>query len=164
MIHIIGGLSGCGKSTIGRFLRRKENMFWFELDTFPRDAVNDFRIRTEWENLLQGKTEAMENRFPEPMVLTIPSMPIFKAPNFKNNPKVRVSYLIGSEDACIRALGERDGMTTDAARTHWAQNNADLRVYLEGDCPGDWKINVFNGDGTRRTISDIVADVLKGTR
>ena len=149
---------------IGQFLRRSQRMFWFELDTFPRDAVDDFRIRTEWENLLRGNPESIEARFPKPMVLTIPSMPIFKGRNFRNHPKIRVSYLIGSDDACIRALGERDGMEADEARLHWEQNNAALKAYLQQDCPEAWKVSAFDAEGRRRTLADIATDVLQGTR
>ena len=54
MLLVVGGLSGAGKSELGRHLERYHAFRWVELDCYPKDMVDELAIRSERDDFLAG--------------------------------------------------------------------------------------------------------------
>jgi hypothetical protein len=70
MLLVVGGLSGAGKSELGRHLERYHAFRWVELDCYPKDMVDELAIRSEWDDFLAGNPWRLIERFAGDVVLT----------------------------------------------------------------------------------------------
>lgn len=158
MLLLIGGLSGAGKTALGKYLAKNTDFHWVELDGGERgrDEVTEWKIRAEWEQFLKGDPNALGGRFPDKTVFTIPSFPIIKAPLYSDSTKVRIRYLTGPKELCFARANARSGVTQE----DWDNNNADLLAYFAQDCPTKWKLPVFTDAGEVRSPAELADAVM----
>jgi len=158
MLLLIGGLSGAGKSELGRYLEKSRGFRWIELDRGfgGTDQVDRLAIRREWESFLAGDPAALIRLYPGATAVTIASLPIVRAPMYQDGGWVRVRYLTGAPGKCF---GRANGRTPEIDRDHWNRYNGELLSYLR-ECPAEWKVNVFDDAGNARPIEDIADEVL----
>lgn len=77
MLLLMGGLSGAGKTELGKYLEKHTAFHWVELDGGPQsDEVDRLKIRSAWDNFCAGNPTALAARFPGQTVFTLPSSPI----------------------------------------------------------------------------------------
>jgi len=114
MLLFVGGLSGAGKSELGRHLQDHRAFIWFELDG-EKDMVDELKIRDEWEEFRKGNPVPLSKRYPGNVVLTVASFPIIKPPTYLNCDQVRVRCLFGPKKQCIERAKKRS--STSKRRT-----------------------------------------------
>jgi hypothetical protein len=159
MLLVVGGLSGAGKSALGRHLEGHYPFRWVELDCYPKDMVDELAIRPEWEDFLVGNPSRLIEHFAGDVVLTVPSRLIIDASKYLSSDEVRVRYLTGSPDVCFSRASARSPALVD--RRHWDANNNELVAYLaSAACPLDWKVQVFDRDGSAQSLNKIAQAVL----
>lgn len=153
---IIGGLSGTGKSTLGRYFNSNFAYRWIELDD-PEDPFKDvvdlLDIRNEWDAFFfRGDPAPLIGRYPGKTVITVSSCVIFPYEAVRSQ-HVRVCYLWGPEDKCFNRAHERRPQTD---RTHWEHNNRAILSYLQSnECPPTSKIKVFNESGEPKNVDEL---------
>jgi hypothetical protein len=159
MLLVVGGLSGAGKSELGRHLERYHAFRWVELDCYPKDMVDELAIRSEWDDFLAGNPWRLIERFAGDVVFTVPSRLIIDASKYLSSDEVRIRYLTGSKEACFSRADARSPALVD--RRYWDENNNKLLAYLAGAaCPLDWKVQVFDRDGNARSLDEIARAVV----
>jgi hypothetical protein len=161
MLLIIGGLSGAGKSSLGRHLEQHHAFHWLELDCHPKDMPKEHGIRDEWDELFEhADPSSLLARLPNNTVLTVPSPAVFhnvsKLPRWR---EIRIRYLTGPKERCFARANARDPILV--THDHWKRNNNGLLTYLESAaCPVDWKVEVFDEAGEPKTLEQLALVVI----
>jgi hypothetical protein len=70
MLLFVGGLSGAGKSELGRYLQDHRAFIWLELDG-EKDMVDELKIRDEWEEFRKGNPVLLSKRYPATLCLRL---------------------------------------------------------------------------------------------
>ena len=171
--YFILGPSGVGKSATAGWLSQNDGLRWLEIDRFPDgDGIDLENIRSEWDEFLIGarpsrlagtlNSRAEENGH-QGCVLSFPSG-FLMAPTHVEVARtvgISVAILYGPAPECIQAFLERERQTgRNLSADHWILNNQ--RTYLGFSHPGfgELRVNAFTGDGSRRTVESIAADIL----
>ena len=158
MLLVIGGLSGAGKTTLGRHFEEKHAFKWLELDpSSGGDAVDKHGIRIEWDGLnLCGDPAPLLRRFSDNTVLTVTSLVVI--PLVSDFDSFRVRYLYGPPEKCSARAIERSPYVV--TQDSWNKNNECLLKYLNDECPLARKINVFDDMGQPRDVDDLAVAAL----
>jgi hypothetical protein len=157
MLFLVGGLSGAGKSDLGKYLQENCGFRWIELDTPPVDAVDELGIRHQWTAFQNGDPDPLIAYSPSNTIVTVASFPIIKPPSYLNSDKVTIRYLTGPEEECFSRARVRSNLD----QAHWDRNNGDLLEFLNsGSCPPEWKIQVFDENGNPRTGEAIALELM----
>ena len=157
MLLIFGGLSGAGKTTLGKYLRDYWNFRWIDLDGGPgANIVARLKASTQWHQFCAGNPAALLKHCPGQTVLTFPSFPIIQAPVYRDSTEVRIRYLTGPRQLCFSRANARAGIN----EKYWDLNNRDLLKYLETSCPNEWKVLVVTETNKARPVAELAAEVL----
>jgi hypothetical protein len=163
MLFFVGGLSGAGKSDLGKHLKEHCGLQWIELDRGPGvNAVEERGIGQQWTAFISGDPGPLIASYPGDTVVTVASFPIIRPPLYLNSDKVTIRYLTGPKEKCFFRARERSPNLVD--RAHWCRNNRDLLTFLNsGSCPPEWIISVFDESGIPLTREAIACALIRPT-
>jgi len=168
-IIFVLGPSGVGKSDLAKALARKLDYEFYEVDQYPADGIDVHGLRREWDefwlnvrpeslvDLLCGRAAAARKTG---IVVGFPSMLTLRGAHLRAlNGKVRVVYLVGTEEQCRSAFLAREqktGRRPDAA--HWNRNNKAMFDFLKTPEAKPYIVAAFD-DNDRRSTEQILADI-----
>jgi hypothetical protein len=163
-IVFLGGISGCGKSTAGKYL--EEHLHWkhLEIDLSPVDGLVHHNLIAEAKKF-ETTADAtqlvgvLKNRYPDyaGIILTFPSVVVFPAPHVINNPKIKFRYLFGSPEHAVARFIEREKATgRNLTTAHWEKNNVWVYKALEPVFNRPLLVNTLAADGSWRDRTAIL--------
>lgn len=165
MLLILGGLSGAGKSTLGRYLEKQCAFRWIELDPPGENEVNEvndvteLKISSQWKEFRAGNPSPLIQRFPGNTVITFASFVITDASKYLTSSEIRIRYLLGPKEACFCRANARSPEIV--SQQHWDKNNNSLLAYFDsGNCPAEWKIEVFHNSGRPRSLDELARAII----
>lgn len=174
-IIFVLGPAGVGKSELSRTLARNLDYEFYEIDQWPNaDGIDLHRLRREWEDFLSHRPAALLDLLRERLnaagkkgiVLSFPSMLILGGAHLRAlNGKVRVVYLVGTEEQCRNAFLAREqktGRNLNAA--HWDQNNKAMFEFLKTQEAKPYVVEAFDEVGLRRSVDQVVAVMARDSR
>ena len=170
------GPAGAGKSTLSKALAEKFDYVLYEIDQWPdADGIDAHDLRREWNAFLQsGGADKLldllrhraQTAGKQGMILSFPSMLILRGAHLRAlNGKVRVVYLVGTEEQCRNAFLAREqqtGRRLDVA--HWDRNNKAMFEFLKTQEAKPYVVEAFDQGGSRRSFDQVVAAMARHGR
>lgn len=172
-IWLILGPSGAGKSSFGQWLAAERNWLHLEVDQYPRDGIEEHRLRAEWDEFYERGNprllgEVLQERLAANSkigcVLTFPGCLMLSPERIVAAAQVgiRTIYQYGSAAHCITAFLKRK--QNILGLDHWILNNHKNDMYIEMSKPAlaRYRIHVFTHMGTHRPPAEVFEGLLKG--
>jgi len=177
------GLSGAGKTEMGRFASEAKGWLWLEIDRWPPtpDGIDLNGLRGPWNRYLEGDgnhgplVSAIRERNAEQnpgIVLTFPSGLTRSAEDIAAvEPDITIRYLTGSATHCLAAFLRRENAEGGRGlpREWWIAHNLVLQSpdgrellvsYLARPEIAKYCVPGFNADGTRRDKATVFAELV----
>lgn len=172
-IWFIFGLSGAGKTYLGEYLS-KRNYLHMEIDggITERDCFDKYGLWTQWETFMRMNDPGLllseiktkyEDVKKEGAVLSFFSHLIIDSSKIVNLSEMsKILFLRGPAEFCIRSFLKRVAEENrDLDEKHWQIHNSALIEHMKDFQIQRFCIDVFNPDGTRKSIDEILAQARK---
>lgn len=153
---VVQGMSGVGKTALGRWLHENAGVLWLEADQTPRDGLELAGLRAAWDALLTGdaagllseldrRARAKGKRY---CAITLPSTCFVAGAE-----RLVAVDLVDAPERCRERFFQRvPEMERRAAERHWAAHND------PGRAVGERAVRVSAG-GRLRALAEIAAEV-----
>lgn len=169
---LLGGPSGVGKSTLGRFLK-EQNCLYLEGDIHGPDAIGPLGLRAVWDaycdhlNPIPLAAELEHRRVTthtRRVILGLPSTPLTPEHLHRSDGVLQISFLNGPRDECMRSFVQREAahaVDTKPYERHWQANNCSLTAALETPAYSPHKIEAILKNGGRIPLQELARRLLE---
>jgi len=169
------GLSSTGKTRFGEYLQKERGWIFIEVDQYApengdgidasglRAQWNDFLVKGDCDQLLAVlRSRAVEAKAPG-VIMCFPSRRELEKPHVSLiQGKIALIYFVGKVEYCVREFIAREDRTgRKLPLNHWHKNNQALSEQLKDPELKEYQIDVFNEDGTWKTLGSILEEVEK---
>ena len=162
---ILGGPSGTGKSSFGKFLELK-GWLYIEVDQFPRDGIANARLRSEWDAfwnqcnanpLARELNKRKEDGGAKGVLLSLPGTAVPSLDHLRAADGVAlIRFLYGHPRYCLKAFLDRErAREKPLDEAHWDANNPGVYCALSRSAYHPYLIQVFREDGQRIPWEDV---------
>lgn len=170
-IWFILGPSAVGKSRFAEFLKKKRGWTHIDIDPYPpkEKIIDVLNLRAPWDEYFERKNAAPLRQELEiragttnGCVMSFSSRLILTPEHIvaANKALVRVVYLYGSREDCMKAFVERERkLRRGLDLSHWERNNKRLYAEISGPEFRENRVQAFDEDGTRRTCAAISEEI-----
>jgi hypothetical protein len=175
-VVFIVGLSGAGKTWLGRCLEKTCGYFHVDADRSDgENGIDVFGLRHEWNNFLHRRRPgslAAELRSRATAggyagtVLTLPSVLVFDEEQLRMLADIHIAVILAHAEPAhaLRAFLKREqGNGRGLEESHWHRNNKRAAIAYANVHYDPLRLPMFNRRGRRRSERDLVADVMART-
>ena len=172
-IWFVLGPSGAGKTYFCEFLQKHYNWRHINVDEpYPPngDGLDKMKLRKTWNRFFfkfRGRplVNKIRRKFASStrssIVLSFPSDYVVDANHIRAiKGHVKIVYLYGKQQSCLNAFLEREcvsGRFLD--EEHWRHHNLHLYQALDGTSLRPWIIEVFQKNGTRKSMAALYDEI-----
>lgn len=170
-VLLVLGLSGAGKSTMGRLVHENLGFLHLELDVYPSGAdIDRGNLRQEWDefylrNLPGPLAAALRRRArsagAKGVIATFPSSVVFSEIQLgaADAEAMAVLVLYGTVAECLEAYLERETRLQRGLDTaHWHRHNAEAHARFSLPAYAQRRVAAFSA-GTRKSFTSLLAEI-----
>jgi len=167
------GVSGAGKSHFSEYAAGHLGFFHYEIDQTPHDGITHFGLRSQWDKFLDEfeagplitelNARACMSGCPG-AILSFPSNLLSQLTSDHIdalNGRARLVVLTGEPELCKRSFLKREAETgRNYPASVWETNNRPLYAVIDQAWLSPYLLQVFDEEGERRTVQDLVDTVM----
>jgi len=168
-IWFVVGVSGAGKSHFSEYAAGHLGFFHYEIDQTPHDGITHFGLRSQWDAFFDGMEaapliEELTRRscrsgcpgailsFPANLLAQLSSDHVAALDG-----KAKLIVLTGDPELCKRAFLQRERETgRNYSAAVWEAHNRALYDFMKQSWVAPHLISVFDENGERKTVSELV--------
>jgi len=168
-IWFVVGVSGAGKSHFSEYAAGHLGFFHYEIDQTPHDGITHFGLRSQWDTffdamdagpLIDELTRRSCRSGCPGAILSFPANLLEQlTPDHLRalDGKAKLIVLTGDAELCKRAFLQRERETgRNYSAAVWEAHNRALYDFMEQPWVEPYLLTVFDENGGRKTVSELV--------